>query len=106
MPGEDELPPGPLRDLTVALHEVYAAAGKPSLAKIEVEVRKRDDKGSRDTVRGVLRGNKTKWATLSPIIGALAEMSVPSRSSDDEMARIKPLWDHASDVNAPIDSLP
>ncbi|TDQ05844.1 hypothetical protein [Labedaea rhizosphaerae] len=107
MPGEDVLPPGPLRTLTEAIHEIYDASGRPSLAMIEGQVRKRDRKGSRESIGMVLRGtSKTKWATLRPIVVALAEMSVPARSGEAETAKIKHLWDLVSETGAPVEQLP
>jgi replicative DNA helicase len=43
MPGEDQVPAGPHRQLLLALHEAYRAAGRPSLRQIALGLKRDDD---------------------------------------------------------------
>lgn len=97
LPGPDELPPGPSRRLTEALHELYHAAGTPGLRKIATTVT--DDSRFRDTVShqkisAMLHGaGIPKWSKLEPVVLVLAEWSTPRRNPSEEAKRFKRLWD-------------
>jgi hypothetical protein len=100
LPGPDELPPGPSRKLTEALHELYRAAGTPGLRKIATTVT--DDSRFRDTVShqkvsAMLHGaGVPKWSKLEPVVVVLAEWSTPQRNPSEEAKRFKRLWDAAT----------
>lgn len=100
LPGPDELPPGPLRTLTEALHELYRAAGGPGLRMIANAVA--DDHRFRDSVshekvRELLQGiGSPKWSKLEPVVRVLAVRSTPRRDPDEEAKRFKRLWDSAA----------
>ena len=59
MPSEATLPPGPHRDLVLALHALYRSAGLPSTRAISVAIRRRTDfpdTVSHEAVGMLLRG--------------------------------------------------
>ncbi|MFI7675009.1 toll/interleukin-1 receptor domain-containing protein [Actinophytocola sp. NPDC049390] len=96
VPGPDELPPGPLRTLTEALHELYRAAGEPGLRTIAHAVADDDrfrDSVSHQKVRELLHGiGSPRWSKLEPVVRVLAERSTPRRDPDEETKRFKHLW--------------
>lgn len=98
MPGPGDLPSGPLRTLTEALHGLYEASGRPGLRRISAAV---NNGGFRDTVShekvgAMLRGEGVpKWSKLEPVVIVLARWSTPRRDPKDETRRLKRLWDEA-----------
>jgi TIR domain len=105
LPPSEDLPPGPLRDLTIALHEIYASAGWPPVRRIAQGVSARDlrDVASYDTVHKMLTGaTEPSWSKLECVVRVLAAWSTPARDEDAEVARFKELWDTlASGTPAP-----
>jgi TIR domain len=96
LPGVDALPPGPLRQLTEALHELYRAAGKPALRKVADAVRKGDFRGtaSHQKVAELLHGEGVPtWSSLECVVRVLAGWATPSRDADVVVAGFKQLWD-------------
>jgi hypothetical protein len=94
MLGENELEPGPRRDLVGALQELHGAAGWPSTRSIS-EVRG-DFPGtlSHERVREILSGKAMpRWATLETLVRALVSMRhLSSRNVELEVARFKSIW--------------
>jgi hypothetical protein len=94
MLGENELKPGPRRDLVRALQELHGAAGWPSTRSIS-EVRG-DFPGtlSHERVREILSGKAMpRWATLETLVRALVFMRhLSPRSADLEVARFRSIW--------------
>ncbi|MBC6449713.1 toll/interleukin-1 receptor domain-containing protein [Actinokineospora sp. HBU206404] len=101
----DDLPRGPLRELTEALHELYRAAGTPGLRMIADTVTEDDrfrDTVSHQKVSAMLHGSgMPKWSKLEPVVRVLAEWSTPQRSSSDEARRFKQLWDAVNGGDVP-----
>jgi hypothetical protein len=92
LPGEGELPPGPHRDLVLALHGLYQAAGKPSLKVISQSTPKSHTL-SHEGVRAQLNGTRVpKWANLESLVKALASKSVIKRDVEAEVEAAFKLW--------------
>jgi hypothetical protein len=114
LPGEDRLPPGPLRDLVVALHELYRSAGKPGFRVVSDAIKSDDslpDTVSYETIGAILGGRGlAKWSKLECLVRQLARMAVTRPDEDGEIRRFHGLWLIASDavvrpVEPPTDSL-
>jgi hypothetical protein len=94
MLGENELNPGPRRDLVRALQELHGAAGWPSTRAIS-EVRG-DFPGtlSHERVREILSGKAMpRWATLETLVRSLVSMRhLSPRSVELEVARFRSIW--------------
>ncbi|MGW6697260.1 hypothetical protein [Nocardia sp. NPDC055049] len=102
MPGEDQLPCGPRRDLVVALHELYSAAGKPALRVVSAGIRDRDDLPgtlSHQGVAAVLKGQGiVRWENLESLVCALIERQrVRKTDVQETVERIHSLWQRADD---------
>lgn len=101
MPDERQLPPGPLRDLVAALHELYRQAGKPGTRLISNEVNKRHDLPdtiSHEGASALLRGAGVgRWAKVESLVRVLAAQSVRKPDVEAEVQRIHALWLLASD---------
>jgi len=97
MPDEQHLPPGPRRDLVVALHDLYACAGKPAARTISAWIRDQDDLPgtlSHEGVSAVLRGTGTpRWANLESLVRVLVQQQrVGKADIDIVVRRIHVLW--------------
>lgn len=97
LPSEEELPAGPLRELTAGLHELYVAAGCPSLRDISDSIADNDDAPttvSHERVRQVLagKGENASCAVIIAIVMALAGKARPVRDADAEADRFSRLW--------------
>ncbi|ONI67541.1 hypothetical protein BWI15_30975 [Kribbella sp. ALI-6-A] len=97
MPPEDVLREGPKRALVLALHELYAAAGYPTLRTMEKGIR--DDKEvtgtlSYDTIHGVLRGQRVpRWDNFQALVHYLAAAQVDRRKDvEGAKERLHQLW--------------
>ncbi|MFE5757535.1 hypothetical protein ACFQ7I_28135 [Streptomyces massasporeus] len=100
MPSEEEVPPGPRRDLLQALHLLYEDAGYPGLRTLAAEIN--DDKSerlmgrpNREGVAGLLRGSFTTapvWANLQALVRVLATWSHRRPDPDEEESRFHALW--------------
>ena len=94
MLGENELEPGPRRDLVRALQELHGAAGWPSTRSIS-EVRG-DFPGtlSHERVREILSGKAMpRWATLETLVRVLVSLRhLSPRSAGLEVARFRSIW--------------
>ncbi|WP_158828147.1 hypothetical protein [Streptomyces sp. NRRL S-118] len=93
--------------MTLELHVLYHAAGRPSLRRIEGDIRKTE--GLRDTVtyeliRRILKGQAgpTRWEKIDAIVRVLAARANPRRDPDSEAARFLPLWTKAFDPNGEV----
>jgi len=98
IPRPDGLPPGPLRDLTHALHELYRNAGLPSTRMISSGIRKRSDLRdtvSHETVALMLRGEavpRWKWIKLECVVRHLADIAVRQPDVDATVRKFHELW--------------
>lgn len=98
MPDEQQLPPGPRRDLAIALHQLYALAGKPAARALSTWIRDRDDLPgtlSHEGVSAVLRGSGTpRWANLESLVRVLVEQQRVGAAADVDavVTHIHSLW--------------
>lgn len=97
MPDELRLPPGPRRDLTAALHDLYARAGKPAARTISAWIRERDDLPgtlSHEGVSAVLRGaGIPRWNNLESLVQVFVEKQrVGQADVTSVVAQIHDLW--------------
>ncbi|MBT1094200.1 hypothetical protein [Streptomyces sp. Tu102] len=97
LPGEDELPAGPLRELTVGVYELYVAAGCPSLRGISTSITASMDAPttvSHERIRQVLtgKGESASCSVIVAIVLALSGMARPARDADAEAERFSRLW--------------
>jgi hypothetical protein len=103
MPGEDRLPPGPLRELTAAIHALYQSAGRPGTRKISDAIRARDDLNdtvSHEVVRGILQGTRASWFKVESLVIQLATWAVTKPDPEEEAKRIQLLWHAALEASA------
>jgi hypothetical protein len=78
MPDEGKLPPGPRRDLVLAVHDLYELAGKPPVRSISERIHERGDLPgtlSHEGVSAVLRGagGVPRWLNLESLVRVLVE---------------------------------
>lgn len=98
LPSEQQLPPGSRRDLTTALHDLYALAGKPAARTISAWIRDQDDLPgtlSHEGVSAVLRGsNVPRWANLESLVRVLVEQQRVGAAADVDtvVMQIHALW--------------
>ncbi|WP_405445477.1 hypothetical protein [Streptomyces erythrochromogenes] len=101
--------PGPLRELVIALHGIYALAGKPSTRTISETIRERDDLDStlsHEGVSALLRGDGVpRWANLESLVRVLVDAQrVGERNMDVTVRRIHALWCLADGAPPPPES--
>ncbi|MBM7811930.1 hypothetical protein [Saccharothrix algeriensis] len=95
LPDEGDLPPGGQRDLTVAIHVLYANAGMPGTRTISNAIRARDDLPdtvSHEAVRGILVGKKARWSKVASVALQLLHWSAIQVDPDGSFAGIHRLW--------------
>lgn len=98
MPDEQQLPPGPRRDLAIALHKLYALAGKPAARTISAWIKDRDDLPgtlSHEGVSAMLRGPGTpRWANLESLVRVLVEQQRVGTTADIDIVvtHVHTLW--------------
>lgn len=110
MPDEEQLPPGPRRELTAAVHLLYLAAGKPSLRRISKWIQDQDDlRGTftHEGVAAVLKGKVVpRWDNLDSLVRVLVDQRRVGQSDLDEVLKqIHALWTNVDNAPAP-DSAP
>jgi hypothetical protein len=110
MPSPEDLPEGPLRRLVQAIHEIYAAAGRPGVRQISNAVKARDDLRdtvSHETVSAMLRGEGLpRWVKLESVVRQLASWAVTRPDADESVRRFHRLWLEAADAPAGSRSTP
>jgi hypothetical protein len=108
MPGEDRLPPGPLRELTAAVYALYQLAGNPGTRRISQAIRTRNDLNdtvSHEAVRGILQGTHSSWFKVEALVMQLATWAVSKPNPKEETERIQVLWHAAQEARpGPISS--
>ena len=95
MPDEGQLPPGPRRELTRAVHVLYVAAGAPGLRRISKAILERDDLNgtvSHEAIRGILNGAHAQWVKIECLVSQLSTWSVSRPDPAFEIAKIHGLW--------------
>jgi tetratricopeptide (TPR) repeat protein len=99
IPRPDRLPPGPLRDLIYALHDLYRDAGLPSTRMISSGIRKRSDLPdtvSHETISLMLRGQGVpRWIKLECVVRHLAYIAVRKPDVAATLGRFHELWSAA-----------
>lgn len=95
-PTPDGLPPGPLRDLTLALNELHRQAGLPPARSVSRWIREDDQcpaTVSHTTVGGMLRGTGlAKWQKLESVVRVLAQHTVRRLAVDRQVESFHALW--------------
>jgi hypothetical protein len=100
LPGEDVLPPGALRTMTAALHDLYVGAGRPGTGRISKAINESDDYPgmiSYERVRQLLRGQggMPEWLRYLSVVRYLADHHTPARDRAEQEVRFKLLYDAA-----------
>lgn len=96
MPDEAKLPPGPLRELIAAVHDLYVDAAMPGTSRISRLIRERDDLSdtvSHEMVAKLLHGETLpRWEKLQCVVQQLCDMAVSRPVADQERVRFHSLW--------------
>ncbi|WP_343973826.1 hypothetical protein [Kribbella koreensis] len=98
MPDEEDLPPGPARDLSQELFNLYLRAGTPSTRLIAKIIADRDLAGAlrRDAIREAIRGLRVpRWENLEALVVVLVTLQRTfheQQQVDQVMSRINKLW--------------
>ncbi|WP_105974946.1 hypothetical protein [Streptomyces geranii] len=100
MPSEEQLAPGPLRELISGLHRLYMDAGAPSSRQVSAEIEA--DSGARgapshETVSAILRrpAQVPRWENVQAMVRTLASWSHRRPDVDAEVSRFHQLWQAA-----------
>ncbi len=100
-PDPDKLPPGPQRDLVVAIHRLYDASGRPGSRRIAEGIRGNKllrDSVSHQTVSLLLHGRVIpSWSKVECLVSLLAQWAVHRPHIDGEIATMHELWLAATD---------
>src|SRR5450755_1531262 len=90
-----------MRDMVIALHELYRDGGRPGTRTISTAIRKRSDfpdTVSHEAVGSMLRGHLIRWSKVECVVRQLTEMSVTgARDGDAAARRFLPIWLRAQD---------
>ncbi|MEU1720325.1 hypothetical protein [Nonomuraea sp. NPDC005692] len=97
MPGYEELPPGPHRDLVMALQEVRHSVQGYSyqrLSDIMKESEDIPDAVSHERIRQILLGRRgfPRWLTVEALVRTMSRLAQPPRDPDAETLRIRSIW--------------
>jgi hypothetical protein len=98
IPGEDRLPPGPVRDFTVSLHELYTGAGRPGLRRMARAIMdgEFDDTISHQTVSAMLNGkDMPRWSKVNCFVRYLASQNSPRQDPERTAEKFLSLWKSA-----------
>jgi hypothetical protein len=102
LPGEDRLRPGAHRELVIALHELYSAAGSPSLRKVSKAINAIDTYDaalSHETIGRMLNGlTVPSWLAVRTIVQLLAKWGTPPSDPDEQAKRFLVLWNAAKSL--------
>lgn len=103
VPPESRLPAGAVRQLVLALHDLYRGAGMPGTRAVSLAIRRDSTYGdtvSHEVVGMLLRGSGlTRWTKFECVIRQLLSMSVmPVSDPEAVVRRFFSLWLAASDV--------
>lgn len=100
MPSEEQLAPGPLRELISGLHRLYLDAGAPSSRQVSAAIDA--DSGacgslSHETVSSILRRpvQVPRWENVQSMVRTLAAWSHRRPDIDAEVSRFHQLWQAA-----------
>jgi len=101
MPDERSLPPGPLRELTRSVHELYRAAGRPPVREVARRILDNANlhgTASHESVRAVLNGRLTRWEVLEAVGHELALMAHPPQDPNAVAEALIQEWNRANEV--------
>ena len=102
LPGEDRLRPGAQRDLVVALHELYIAAGSPPLRRISDSIKANnsyDATLSHETIGRMLNGlTIPNWLAVKTVVQLLAGWGTPPANPDEQAKQFLVLWNAAKRI--------
>ncbi len=101
MPDERSLPSGPLRDLTLTIHELYRAAGRPPVREVARKIMDNSSlqgTASHESVRKVLTGKLTRWEVLEAVGRQLALMAHPPREPSAVALTLIRDWNRAREI--------
>ncbi|MFY1577361.1 NACHT domain-containing protein [Verrucosispora sp. WMMD703] len=103
LPDQRELPPGPLRDLTLTVRDLYEDAGRPSVRHIAERIAANDDlatTASHESIRSVLKGRRTRFEVLETIVRQLSLMANPPRDPSAAVAKAITFWKQTTATDA------
>ncbi|MFM9700079.1 hypothetical protein [Streptomyces europaeiscabiei] len=98
LPGEQDLPRGPLRNFVSELHRLYGQAGKPPLKQLSETIKDRGDLPatlSHEGIRRLLRGvGEPRWFSVEALVRVLAAYSpdINPNETDKVVASVRQLW--------------
>ncbi len=79
LPPKSEIPPGPHRNLLIALHDLYQLAGFPSTRDVSKVITRSEfarDSMSHQTVANILRGRRVpRWLKVEALVDALLTLA-------------------------------
>ncbi|MFJ2081244.1 hypothetical protein ACIOBK_01740 [Micromonospora chokoriensis] len=95
-PAEFDLPTGPQADLTRALLQLHADAGRPGAGAVNSAIQRRVDRDelstpvSRETVRLMLHGKPVSWMITESVALTLARLA--RHNEQEALRRFRRLW--------------
>lgn len=96
LPSETEVPPGPHRQLLIALHDLYRLAGFPSTRDISKVIARSEfarDSMSHQTVANILAGRRVpRWLKVEALVDGLLTLA-RHETTLSEIDRFRQLWE-------------
>jgi hypothetical protein len=107
MPSTTDLPPGPHRQLVLAVHQLYRDAGRPGIHRTSNAIRTRNDLRdtiSHEAISKILRGKVTprQWQKLEALVRQYLDWSVDQPSPEARtttVREIQTLWHQALEAD-------
>ncbi|MFG3207784.1 hypothetical protein [Streptomyces sp. NPDC048192] len=107
MPSTSDVPPGPRRQLLLAVHQLYRDAGGPGIHRTSNAIRTRNDLRdtiSHEAISKILRGKVTprQWQKLEALVRQYLDWSVDQPSPEDSattVREIQTLWHRALEAD-------
>ncbi|MEU8138646.1 hypothetical protein [Streptodolium elevatio] len=110
MPSQEQLPPGPRRDLVMSFHQLYTEAGRPGTRKLAKLICDNNDLGamvSHETIAALLHGRGVpSWIRLEACVRQLAQLSIRQPDVRATVLDFHTLWRLAADAPPPADTAP
>lgn len=96
LPTESEVPPGPHRQLLIALHDLYRLAGFPSTREISRVIARSEfarDSMSHQTVANILTGRRVpRWLKVEALVDGFLTLA-RRETTPSEIDRFRRLWE-------------
>ncbi|MGW6499404.1 hypothetical protein [Nonomuraea angiospora] len=97
VPDYEELPPGPHRDLVMALQEMHESVQGYSYQRLSKIMKESDDipdAVSHERIRQILLGRRgfPRWLTVEALVRTMSQLAQPPRDPDKETQRIRDIW--------------